>query len=340
MAPSFTDCSRGCGSGLGGTRPLSPPSAFRPLVEKGWRERSAVRGHGRLSTRSGLFLAILSVGILMMPGVAAAAQAPFHAPDIDVAKAGPATSPLKIVSFTANPSSIFSGNLVFINITAQGGTLPYTYWYRDLPPGCSTVNNSSIQCHPRESQHYLLEGTVNDSGGNQVNATTNLTVSSGFGPPPQINSFVVNPTPGAVGKISYFVVTAVSQSATPTALLAYAFIGLPPGCSTFNQTNLSCVPTEPGTYQVWVRVTDGFSQFSQTSVFFNVTGTAPSMNSGGAGGESDTLLLVVVGVVALVVVLALASYLLYWRKRPPPPNPASAPTQSDGTANPPTPGQP
>ncbi|MCI4343749.1 MAG: hypothetical protein L3J92_06530, partial [Thermoplasmata archaeon] len=198
------------------------------------------------------------------------------------------TTPLEITSFTASPTSILPYQLVFFNLSAQGGTPPYSYSYQDLPPGCTTANVSSLQCHPHSAQHYIIEGTVNDSAQGQVNATANLTITSGFGPPPEIKSFVASPSPASVGRAMYFAVDAISESATPTALLGYAFLGLPPGCATFNQTNLSCVPSEPGKFQVWVRVTDSFAQFNQTYLFLNVTGTGPVTNSGGSSISSMT----------------------------------------------------
>jgi hypothetical protein len=228
-------------------------------------------------------------------------------------------TPLQITSFTASPTSIFPYELVFLNLTARGGTPPYSYWYRDLPPGCSTANVSSLQCHPHSVQHYVIEGTVNDSVGGQVNDTTNLTIASGFGPPPEIKSFTASPSPGAVGKVTYFAVVAISESASPTSVLAYSFLGLPPGCATFNQTNLSCVPSEPGVFQVWVRVTDGFAQFNQTYLFLNVTGTGPVTNSGGSSISSMTLEAIVGGVVPLVVVVAVVVYLRGRRMSPPKP---------------------
>ncbi len=269
-----------------------------------------------------LFLAaLLLFGTLWFPHAGATAVSS-PASRGSLARVG-AASPLNITSFTASPSTIFAGEAVYINVTAQGGTPPYSYWYRGLPPNCLTANAPSLLCYPSDSEHYLLEGMVNDSVGDRVNATTNLTVTSGFGPPPEIQSFTASPSPGAVGKITFFVVDAVSESATPTSLLGYAFLGLPSGCATFNQTNLTCIPNEPGKYQVWVRVTDGFAQFSQTYLFFNVTGTAMTNPSGGTGVSTTTLEIVVGGAVALVVVIVAATYLLYWRKPGPPTHPTS-----------------
>jgi len=267
----------------------------------------------------------MTVGALCVLSAAAALVDWSHAPHRPSSSGLGAASSLKITSFAASPSTVLSGDVVYINLTAQGGTPPYSYWYRGLPPNCPSLNNSSLVCYPRDSEHYVLEGTVNDSAGDQANATTNLTVTSGFGPPPQIPSFRAIPSPGAVGKVTYFVVTAVSESATPTALLSYAFIGLPFGCSSFNQTNLTCIPTEPGSYQVWVRVTDGFAQFNQTDVFFNVTGMG-STTSNGPLFSWTTIEYLVVGLVIAGAVVTV--YLLYVRQPPKKP-PEGLPPKSE-----------
>lgn len=167
--------------------------------------------------------------------------------------------------------------------------------------------------------------TVNDSAGHQANATTNVTVKNGFGLPPQINSFVADPSSVAISHITYLVVNATSRSGTPTKLLSYAYIGLPPGCGTFNQTNLSCIPSQPGTYKVWVRVTDGYAQFNQTFLTLTVTGSVPSNGTGTGGTLSKTdEVLIIVGIV--VVVAAIAAVLLV-RGRRKPPTPGSNPAQ-------------
>jgi len=227
--------------------------------------------------------------------------------------------------------------LLNISLNATGGAPPYTYWYRDLPPGCRSQNESSITCYPSSEQHYEIEGTVNDTTGAQVNATANLTIKNGFGKAPAIQSFYAWPAPGAVGKITYLVVSAVSQDGTPTSVLSYAFIDLPPGCGTFNQTNLSCIPNEPGVYKIWARVTDSYAQFNQTFLFLNVTGNASNPTQPSSGGLSAvTKEYIVAGVGLLVAVVVVVLVLEFLRK--PPSKPSVEPTPTTPPAGPPRPG--
>ena len=226
------------------------------------------------------------------------------------------STPLTIVSFAANPTTIFIFAQVFLNVSAKGGAPPYSYWYRDLPPGCTTNNVSSLTCYPYDARVWTIEATVNDTAGAQVNATTNLTIKNGFGLPPDITSFVAYPPTVATNHITYLNVSATSQSGDPTSRLSYAYFGLPPGCGTFNQTNLSCIPSEPGTYTVTVRVTDSYTQFSQKSLTLTVTGMGPTTNSTGRAGLTTTDEYIIVGVMAVIVVVAVVFFLAYVRKPP------------------------
>ncbi|MCI4373736.1 MAG: hypothetical protein L3K02_08885 [Thermoplasmata archaeon] len=181
----------------------------------------------------------------------------------------------------------------------------------------------------------MIEGTVNDSIGNQANATLNLTVTNGFGPPPTILSYAAWPAVGAVGKITYFSVTAKSNNGDPTLFLTYSFLGLPPGCDTFNQTNLTCIPLEPGQYQVWVRVIDSYAGFTQKYMFYNVTGNATSTNSGGSHISTTEVEYIIGGVVAVGLVLGVVTYFRHVRKPPAKsPSPPSEAVPKDGDFHP------
>ncbi len=220
---------------------------------------------------------------------------------------------LTISSFTATPSTVLILAPLEINTTVQGGVSPFSYWYNHLPPGCVSENVSGFTCYPRDAQHYMIEVTVNDSAGGHANATTNLTVKNGFGLPPEISYFRAWPSPGKVGSITYLNANATSRSGTPTSVLSFAYLGLPLGCATFNQTNLSCIPAEPGTFQIWVRVTDGYAQFSQTSLNLTVTGTASTNGSSPPQVGTTEILFIGLGI---VVFAALVGALFLIRRRP------------------------
>jgi hypothetical protein len=222
---------------------------------------------------------------------------------------------LQITSFTAAPSTVVKSSPVWLNVTAVGGAPPYTYSYHDLPPGyaCRSSNASGIVCYTSDVAKFTIGVTVNDTAGASVNASTNLTVTTGYGGPPIISSFYADPSPIAVGQKTLVIVNATSGSTTPTVNLGYAFYGLPPGCASFNQSVLSCIPSQAGSYDVKVQVTDGFGDFRITNMTLVVTGGAAS-TSGTAIPLGGAAVYVVV-VLVLVVLLAGATILLRGRRR-------------------------
>lgn len=234
-----------------------------------------------------------------------------------------AGSPLSITSFTVNGTTFFVEAPVWFNVTAAGGAPPYSYVYVGLPPGCTTQNVSSLSCYPSSAQHYVVQAFVYDTAGNQANATRNFTVSSGFGLEPAILSFHAYPSTLSVNNLTYLNVDAVSRSGTPTSDLAFVFLGLPPGCGTFNQTNLSCIPTQPGEYEIWVRVTDSYSQFNQSYAFINVTGKAATATTNNPPLPPFDVDLIIGSVVALIAIVGVVVYVRYIGR--PPTKPASLP---------------
>lgn len=226
--------------------------------------------------------------------------------------AAPAPSaPLAIQSVTVSPSATaVVSQALTINVTVTGGAPPYSYWYTGLPYRCFSSNTSSLVCAPSQVGVFPVKVTVNDSALASVNTTTTLNITSGYGGPPKIDSFQVDPSPVKVGQVAEIYVNATSESSTPTVNLGYAYFDLPPGCSSFNQTPLQCIPSKAGTYTVLIRVTDGFGDFSQASETMNVTGGPSSTTAAIPLGPALTY-----GMVALVVLLVLAAVYVVVRNR-------------------------
>lgn len=239
------------------------------------------------------------------PAVAdpASGSAPFSAP-------APST-PLTIQSASVSPSAtaVVSQALTF-NVSVAGGAPPYSYWYTGLPYRCFSSNTSSLVCAPSQVGMFPVKITVNDSALASVNTTVTLNITSGYGGPPKIDSFQVDPSPAKVGQIAEIYVNATSESSTPTVNLGYAYFDLPPGCSSFNQTPLQCIPSKAGTYTVLIRVTDGFGDFTQASETMNVTGGPSPTKSAIPLGPALTF-----GIVALVLLLVVAAAYVVLRGR-------------------------
>ncbi len=296
------------------------------------RTRRVGGGGALLSSTAAFSVVVLLLGLAPVGITAGPSPNSGHPEFAALTTAVPLVAPLTIRSFTASPSETVQGNPVFLNVTAEGGAPPYSYWYQNLPIYCLSANVSNLLCYPQYVGAFDIRVTVNDTLRDQANASTNLTLTSGIGPPPQIVSYSAWPNPAKVGALTYLAVNAESKSATPTSLLAYAFFGLPPGCASFNQTNLSCIPSEVGHYKVWVRVTDSYGTTDQIFIFLNVTGSGAAT----VGGSPSTGALVEYSVGVGAVVVAGVGILLYtrWRRKPPPRDTPTSPAgglQLEGT---------
>ncbi len=184
------------------------------------------------------------------------------------------TSNLTLQSFLATPGTVGIGNTTYLNISVTGGTLPYTYLWGGLPPGCTSANTSSLACVPTAIGRYSPGVTVTDSRGGSLSSTTALIVTnSTTSAPLTIVSFYANPNPVKVGT-STFLNASVTGGATP---YGFTYIGLPTGCVTANSTVLPCVPTVTGNFTIRVYVVDSFGQGASTQLILVVSlnGSSP-----------------------------------------------------------------
>jgi hypothetical protein len=81
-----------------------------------------------------------------------------------------------IISFTASSNSLSAGDKVTLSVSASGGYDPLTYSYANLPPGCLSVNATSLSCYPTSSGNYRVTVTVTDRAMESANATAIITV--------------------------------------------------------------------------------------------------------------------------------------------------------------------
>jgi hypothetical protein len=70
------------------------------------------------------------------------------------------------VTLTVNPNQATVESSVQFQANAQGGTMPWTFTYTGLPPGCSTQNSSSFTCNPSSAGDYSVAVMVSDERGN------------------------------------------------------------------------------------------------------------------------------------------------------------------------------
>ncbi|MCI4320130.1 MAG: hypothetical protein L3K23_08390 [Thermoplasmata archaeon] len=219
----------------------------------------------------------------------------------------PTTASLNITNYTAAPSRGVVGHPVYFNVTVTGGSAPYTYWYTGLPHPCASESVASLYCLPGEVQFFNVTVFVNDSAGAHANATRPLQVWSGFTGPPHIVSFVAWPS-----SVDVYHLTTIYINATSSSVLGYTFLGLPPGCASFNISANQCIPSLPGVYHLRVLVADGFGIQSTSVTVLTVTGTVPPPpTSTGPAPPAPWVFPLSVG----VVVIALAAGALVLMRR-------------------------
>lgn len=293
------------------------------MVAEDLSHRSAGRADARVVSM--LLVALCLVSALPAADVAGPA-APVHraprgfATEVAPVLVGP--SGLVVSTFLADPARVVKGNVTYLNVSVSGGAPPYSFEYSGLPYPCLSKNLSSIACRPAEVRAFSVTVVVTDANGSSVQASTPLDVVSGYSGPPTVTSFYARPSSVEVGQVAYLWTNATTSS-EPSFLLSISYYGLPPGCASFNQSPLECLPTASGNFTIVVRVTDGFGQFTQTTSHLTVTG-GPSPG----GARTTSVPWLPLGVVALVVVAAVVVAALWRRPRRVPPLPRGA--EADG----------
>jgi Galactose oxidase, central domain len=85
--------------------------------------------------------------------------------------------PPSISSFSASRSSFPLGESTQLSAAPTGGTSPFTYSYSGLPPGCSSVDSSSLSCTPSSTGNFTVTVTLTDRFGLVGQDSLRLSVS-------------------------------------------------------------------------------------------------------------------------------------------------------------------
>ena len=157
--------------------------------------------------------------------------------------------PLSILSFSASPNPVSVNSSLVLTAQVSGGTPPYTVSYAGLPAGCSSANQTTLNCTPTTVGNYSVTLGVTDLQGNHASKNLTLKVSP---LPFTLVSFAASPSTTSPGNAT--VLTVKTQGGTTP--LSYAYGGLPSPCATKDAATVTCDPQVAGNYTITVNVTD------------------------------------------------------------------------------------
>ncbi len=93
-------------------------------------------------------------------------------------------SPPPKLTLTAIPSSVSLGGTTTLQAQIDGSPAGLSYSFPKLPPGCSTVNASQLNCTPTEVGTFPARVTADQGGAAIATAETNVTIVGLPSPPP------------------------------------------------------------------------------------------------------------------------------------------------------------
>ncbi|MFI5414648.1 MAG: hypothetical protein ACHQ16_03160, partial [Candidatus Lutacidiplasmatales archaeon] len=168
-----------------------------------------------------------------------------------------------VSAFTASRTSFDLGLATLLTVTAGGGAGPFTYSYAGFPNGCAAQNASAISCTPLLVGSSTVRVHVVDTFGESGNGTVSFSVH----PDPSLSAFNSTRTVVTLGASTALTVVVGNG----TAPFAYAYSGLPAGCTSQNSPQLTCLATKPGAYEIRVNATDadGFTVSKKVFLLVN-----------------------------------------------------------------------
>lgn len=163
------------------------------------------------------------------------------------------------VTLTVSNATPLLGQTVAIVTDVTGGSAPYSYVYRGLPPGAVSENKPAIGFLPTQSDYYNMTVTVTDKNGNVESSSVSMHVIFDFNVIVPSSISAGSPFTISVNTNETFSGSAASSSPTISGgigILTYNYTGLPPGVQSRNSPTLKGTTDQPGTYHVTVSVKD------------------------------------------------------------------------------------
>lgn len=148
-------------------------------------------------------------------------------------------------------TSTAGSSITPVQLSATGGTSPYTFSAQNLPPGLSITSGGLISGTPTRGTRYVVDLTVTDKAGVTDTATVVWNVNAAAG------GLAVSAPTGdrttSVGQSVSFTAQATGGSGSG---YTWSATGLPPGLTVSSGGAVSGQPTKAGTHVVTLTVRD------------------------------------------------------------------------------------
>ncbi|MCI4324746.1 MAG: kelch motif-containing protein [Thermoplasmata archaeon] len=159
-----------------------------------------------------------------------------------------ALGPSILGAVSVSPTPIDLGQSAKVNATPFSFSSYVSYNYTALPPGCVAGNISNFTCTPTSTGTFPVNVTLNDSAGQPAQWNSTLTVAAD----PDITSDTWDLSTVTLGTLTTLRTVATGGAGS----LRYSYSSLPSGCVSADVANLTCTPTQSGTFPVHITVTD------------------------------------------------------------------------------------
>ncbi|MCI4331593.1 MAG: hypothetical protein L3K19_07090 [Thermoplasmata archaeon] len=154
---------------------------------------------------------------------------------------------VKSLNFTPPVTDL--GLSVNVSTLGASGKGPLTFTYHGLPRGCPSLNVSRLTCRLANWGNFTVTVVVGDVRHGEASVSQTLRVHDALALAP----FTVSPST-TVDRLETIHFTSAPQGGTPPVVFSYG--GLPPGCNSVDQPNLTCAPTGTGVFNVTLNESD------------------------------------------------------------------------------------
>jgi hypothetical protein len=171
------------------------------------------------------------------------------------------------VALTVARPTIDLGVVTTLIASVYLGSGGVSYLWKSLPPGCTSVDNRTLNCVPTATGPYIVDVNVTDSNGENASAQTVLTIV-----PDPVLTLTTSSLTILEGASTTFDVS-VGGGVGP---MSYVFTGLPAGCSapvaeSSSGFFFSCTPSVTGSFTVRLSVVDSQNLSATSSIVLTVS---------------------------------------------------------------------